>query len=204
MSDQFIDFYELMQISPNAEPNTITRVFRMLAARFHPDNAETGDMAIFLRLNDAYKVLSDADARAKYDEDWKQRRQQPIGVFTKKEFSSGFEGESNKRMGILTLLYNKRRTDPESPGVSVLELESTMAFPREHLVFTMWYLKDKQMIAQTETSDFEITGVGVDYVEQHLPQHQSLYKLLKASEEGAAQDAGPAPWPKDFDPSAGS
>ena len=32
----FVDYYELMQISPNAEIETIQRVYRMLAARYHP------------------------------------------------------------------------------------------------------------------------------------------------------------------------
>ncbi len=35
--EDFIDYYELLQISPNAEPQTIQRVYRMLAARYHPD-----------------------------------------------------------------------------------------------------------------------------------------------------------------------
>ncbi len=197
MSDQFIDYYELMQISPNAEHATITRVFRMLAARYHPDNSETGDMAMFLRLNEAYKVLADSDERTKYNERWEANHQQPIGVFGKKEFTVGIDGESNRRMGVLALLYNKRRTDPERPAVSVLELEQSMNFPREHLLFTIWYLKDKSFIIQNESSDFEITGAGVDFVEEHLPSHQVLYKLLKAAEEGTSRDTSPSPWPQD-------
>ena len=55
------DYYEVLQISPNAEPETIHRVFRMLAMRFHPDNPETGDSQRFLELNRAYEVLSDPD-----------------------------------------------------------------------------------------------------------------------------------------------
>ena len=34
---EFIDYYELLQISSNAEPETIQRVYHMLAARYHPD-----------------------------------------------------------------------------------------------------------------------------------------------------------------------
>jgi len=34
----FVDYYELMQISQNAELPTIQRVYRMQAARYHPDN----------------------------------------------------------------------------------------------------------------------------------------------------------------------
>ena len=33
-----IDYYEVLQISPNADPDTVHRVYRLLAQRFHPDN----------------------------------------------------------------------------------------------------------------------------------------------------------------------
>jgi len=41
------DFYERLQISASAEPETIHRVYRMLAQRFHPDNLESGDESRF-------------------------------------------------------------------------------------------------------------------------------------------------------------
>ena len=50
-SNQGADYYEVLQISPNAEPETVHRVFRLLAQRFHPDNAETGNEAQFRTLN---------------------------------------------------------------------------------------------------------------------------------------------------------
>ena len=53
----FIDYYELMQISPNAERETIQRVYHMLARRYHPDQPNTADMERFLLLNEAYEVL---------------------------------------------------------------------------------------------------------------------------------------------------
>ena len=37
-----VDFYEVLQISPNADPDTVQRVFRLLAQLFHPDNTEQG------------------------------------------------------------------------------------------------------------------------------------------------------------------
>jgi curved DNA-binding protein CbpA len=33
-----VDYYEFLQISPNADADTIHRVYRFLAARLHPDN----------------------------------------------------------------------------------------------------------------------------------------------------------------------
>ena len=40
-----VDYYETLQISKNADQETVQRVFRLLAQRFHPDNLETGDEA---------------------------------------------------------------------------------------------------------------------------------------------------------------
>jgi DnaJ-class molecular chaperone len=68
MQDEpFIDYYQLMQISPAAEAETIQRVFRLLANRYHPDNPHTGDAGRFTRLTRAYETLSKRETRAAYD-----------------------------------------------------------------------------------------------------------------------------------------
>ena len=40
------EYYELLQISPNAEAETVHRVYRLLAARYHPDNPHTGNWVV--------------------------------------------------------------------------------------------------------------------------------------------------------------
>jgi curved DNA-binding protein len=190
VQDSFVDYYELMQISPNAEAETIQRVYRMLAARYHPDNPETADTERFLLLNQAYKVLTDPEARADYEATHAIRHLEPLNIFNLKEFAIGIDGESNRRMGILCLLYNRRRANTDDPGISLLELETLMSIPREHLVFTLWYLKEKGHLRQGEESDFQITAAGADYVEQNLPTNRILYHLLKAAETGTARTAG--------------
>jgi curved DNA-binding protein CbpA len=191
--DTFVDYYELMQISPNAELETVQRVYRMLAARYHPDNANTGDMERFLKLNQAYQVLSDPPTRAEYDADYRAHHLEPIEVFSLRDFAMGIDGESNRRMGLLCLLYNQRRTNAEQPGLSLLEFEKLMSSPREHLVFTIWYLKDKGYLKQTEDSSYAITSAGVDYVETGLPKNRVLYKLIKESEDGTVRSAARTP-----------
>lgn len=62
-----LDCYEILQLSPNADGETISRVYRLLAARYHPDNRETGNSEKFLRLSEAYQILSDPAKRARYD-----------------------------------------------------------------------------------------------------------------------------------------
>src|SRR5881397_4022481 len=62
-----VDYYEVLQISSNAEPETIHRVYRLLAQRFHPDNKETGSESRFRLITEAYQILSDPEQRARYD-----------------------------------------------------------------------------------------------------------------------------------------
>lgn len=176
----FIDYYELLQISPNAQSETINRVYRMLAQRFHPDNPETGDTDRFLRLQAAYAVLSNPDKKQEYDEDRRRYYDRPMEVFGMKEFTDGIEGESNRRMGVLCLLYNKRRTSPEESGMSILHMETLMAFPREHLLFTLWYLRQKGYVEFNMNSEYEITATGIDLVESKFPKNAVLQKLIAA------------------------
>jgi hypothetical protein len=194
-AEVFVDYYELLQISPNAEPDTIHRVFRIMAARCHPDNKETGNSEKFLLLTKGYAVLSDPARRQAYDERHRDRRAQPLPVFGLKEFAEGLEGEVNRRLGILSLLYNRRRTNPEVPGISVLELEAVMSFPREHLEFAIWFLHEKQYIRVGDHSDYVLTAAGVEYLEAEVPAHGVLTKLLHAPQsptpaEGGEQDPG--------------
>jgi hypothetical protein len=185
-SESFVDYYELLQISTNAEPDTIHRVFRIMAARYHPDNKETGNNDRFLLLTKAYAVLSDPARRASYDERHRDRRAQPLPVFGLKEFAEGLEGEVNRRLGILSLLYTRRRTNPEIPGISLLELETVMSFPREHLEFAIWFLREKQYIRPGDHSDYVISATGVEYLESEVPSNTLLSKLLHAPQAPAS------------------
>jgi hypothetical protein len=62
-----VDCYATMQLSPDADPGTISRAYRLLALRYHPDNIETGNNEMFLRISEAYQILSDPQKRASYD-----------------------------------------------------------------------------------------------------------------------------------------
>lgn len=184
-----VDFYEVLQLSPKADMETVHRVYRIMAARFHPDNPESGDQERFLLLTEAYRILGDAESRARYDALRGTERPRPLPLFQARAFVDEKEGEANRRLGILCLLYAQRRRNAEHPAVSLLELEEVMAIPREYLEFTLWYLKQKKYIEMTQGADFTLTATGVDFVEEHTPANVILRKLIT----GATWDTEPAP-----------
>ena len=195
------DYYEVLQISRKADIETIHRVFRIMAVRFHPDNPETGDVEVFLRMNRAYAVLSDPERRAEYNATLdKSRGDGPRPIFARRDFVTGVEAESNRRLGVLSILYTQRQTDPEHPAVSLLDLEREMGFPREYLSFTMWYLRAKELVSAADNSDYAITALGADFVELQAGGNEIMGKLLNP----AAQRVGPsAKRPKTRKESAG-
>ena len=71
-----IDYYEILQVSDSAEPETINRVYRIFAQRYHPDNQETGNETRFREITEAYHVLTNPEKRAQYDATNQKRRKE--------------------------------------------------------------------------------------------------------------------------------
>lgn len=172
------DYYEFLQISPNADIDTIHRVYRFLATRLHPDNP-TGDPEKFKVLQEAYEVLSDRSRRAEYDMKRKAHAAQPLSETV--DFMDSLEGETNRRLGLLAILYHRRRTNSAKPEVSLNEIEERMGFPRDYLDFTLWYVRQKGYVAKTDGAQFTLTADGVDFVEQHRVGMPSLNRMLLTS-----------------------
>ena len=63
------DYYEVLQVSRDADGNTIKKSYRKLAIQYHPDKNPDDSEAEerFKELGEAYDVLSDEQKRAAYD-----------------------------------------------------------------------------------------------------------------------------------------
>jgi curved DNA-binding protein CbpA len=60
--------YDELEIAPSASSKEIREAYRRLALKHHPDKSNLADStARFIRLAEAYEVLSKADKRAAYD-----------------------------------------------------------------------------------------------------------------------------------------
>lgn len=179
------DYYELLQISVTAEPETVQRVYRMLAQRYHPDNQQTGDQRRFRELVEAYEVLADPVRRAQYDVIYNEQRKTRFRPVSAPERANNpIEVEQTVRLTVLEVLYQRRRAEPGKSGIFILDLEQLTGQAREHLEFTIWYLTKKNFVAREDNSKLSITVDGVDYLETNYLNH-GLRKRLDAHHEAA-------------------
>jgi curved DNA-binding protein len=188
--EPFIDFYEILQISPQAEQETIERVYRLLAKRFHPDVNGSGESGKFDLITKAYRLLSDPEKRKEYDTnygrggdfDWKSSWQ--------KAPSNGAGSDQEVYQEILAILYTARRKDAQNPGVGIVQLEKILGCPEKHLEFHIWYLKEKGWIQRLENGAFAITVEGVDAViEKDLLAKKG--RLLPPAQKFSADSGNP-------------
>jgi hypothetical protein len=200
------DYYEVLQISPKAEQLVITKVYRLLAAYYHPDNKQTGNEERFKLVLRAYEILSDPAKRSVYNleffgQDSSQARstraphpspdrptpsaQAPVvSAFAERESHNGEDGGSERelRKALLRILYDVRRNTPGNPEVSLLVLSELLGCGIDSLEFSTWYLKEKGLIKVSESADFCITVAGVDHVEREMEARESGKQPLSLPE----------------------
>ena len=181
--DKAVDYYELLQVSTNAEQETINRTYRLLAQRYHPDNQVTGNDARFRELHQAFTVLNDPEQRARYDITYQQQRKErwrlvSAGIDSEDDFAI----EQVFRLTMLEALYTKRRADPGSPSLYSTELEQMLGRTRDHLEFTVWYLLQKKFITRDDQSRLVITADGVDHLEENYRVNLNRRRLPAATE----------------------
>jgi curved DNA-binding protein CbpA len=197
----FIDYYEILDVSPNADIETIERKFRSLALRYHPDNQASGDRHRFDLVLEAHSALRDAERRARYHRDhqhyfdarWPPAEDAGAGETAKPaegpgEAEGAAAGEApaddhgiardvDIQNRLLTLLYLRRRRNIREPGIGDAELERMSGCPPEHLEFHVWYMKEKGWIRRGDDGMLTITIDGVDRA-THIHQTEAAKKLI--------------------------
>jgi curved DNA-binding protein len=161
----FIDYYDLMQISPNADEDTIQHVFRHLAKRWHPDH-DKGDQEQFKLLVEAHRVLTNAERRAAYDLRYQRFWESKWNLAADASNGQSFVDDSEVREGLLSLYYVQRRSKMNDPGLGEMEVARLMRIPIHLIEFHIWYLKEKGWIQRLENGQFALTALGVDEVEK--------------------------------------
>src|SRR6185312_5214602 len=162
------DHYEILRIDPQAERETIERVYQAFATRYHPDNPLTGDAKTFQRITEAWEVLSDPTRRAEYN----AFRQSPEFAdrfrLRRREFFDGIEGEQLRRLAVLCHLY--RQAANKLPGLFGRDLEQLTGCTREEIGPALWYLREKKWARLGGFSEYTITAAGFDIVENEVTE----------------------------------
>lgn len=205
--ERFVDYYELLQVSRNADPETIERVFRLLAKRYHPDNTATGDSERFVALSQAHRVLSDPHERARYDARYESGKSSQWSLFFEAPLG-GVDQDQRIQQWILSVLYQVRRRSSSNPGVGIYELEGYLEMAEGQLDYHLWYLKEKGWLMRTDAGAWAITVDGIDWITErdHLFRKDKLLpeSSRSTSSHGPGQssadedDENPAPRPRSF------
>ncbi len=166
MTDQpFVDYYDLLQLSPNADDDTIHRVFRHLAKKCHPDSEDGGDAERFRRLVQAHATLTDPESRAGYDAQYQEFWNRKWRVASEATDGSAFAEDHDTREKLLSLLYVQRRRDMRSPGLGEYEMARLLRIPVELVEFHLWYLREKGWVQRIDNGQLAISANGVDSIE---------------------------------------
>ncbi|GAA5505150.1 chaperone protein DnaJ [Novipirellula caenicola] len=167
MGKEFVDYYEVLEVSPNASIATIERVFRFLAKQYHPDLAGNrdqsgGDRKHFSKLVTAFETLRDPQQRAAYDREYQQVNQERAELV---DAANAATDDCIERYKLLSLLYAQRRRDFKKPGIGLGTLETMVPYSEQTVAFHLWYFREKGWIGREESGQLSITAAGVDQIE---------------------------------------
>lgn len=174
----FIDYYEVLEISPNANSETVERMFRYLARHYHPDNLATADRDRFDLILEAHNVLRDPVKRVQYDLEYHRRLGARTELVEEVGGGGGVDRDQDIQHKVLAMLYAKRRRDGHDPGIGNAELGRLLACPSEILDFNLWYLREKRWLRPNQNGTLEITVEGVDRMNAHSHTDAAARKLL--------------------------
>lgn len=175
---KYQNHYAVLGVEPSADSDTIWRAYQKLEAHYSPRNGETRDQSKHAAVTLAYEVLSDPEARKTFDATLPRTATQSDPEFGGAEFFNSLKMEHAHRMAVLCVLYDRRRQTPDRPSLPMRLLEQMMAFPGEPLLFSLWYLKQRDLVLMDDQSSLQITAAGMDYLEQNPPSPEVVLNLL--------------------------
>lgn len=184
----FVDYYGILQVSPNCDAKLLESAYHHLAKRYHPDHTTTSDVAKFGQVIEAYGILRDPEKRAEYDLLHAQHCDAEYLNFPStsedgiEEASALDDADDHAR--ILMYLYRRRRENAQDAGVVGFYLQDMLQCSHEHFEFHKWYLKEKGYIVLTEQGTLAITIQGIDHV-------ISLSRISKAEKLLISQSSTP-------------
>ncbi|WP_176593804.1 J domain-containing protein [Sphingobium sp. EM0848] len=160
----FVDYYSILQVSPNCDARALEAAYRLLAKMYHPDHAETANVTKFNEVIVAYKALRRPDKRAEYDLLYTEKTGFRFSANDELDGEKTAYDDADAHSKILLFLYKRRRENAQDAGVGRYFVQKMLNCSDEHFEFHIWYLKAKKLIETTEQGTLAITIEGVDHV----------------------------------------
>ena len=183
LAGKFQDHYDVLGVDPKSDSETIQQAYSTLAQKFHPNNAPTGNKEKFDAVNLAYETLADPLLRREFDKVKGVGQDEGSPTFSGVEFFDALGREASLRATLLCILYDRRRTNPLRPSLSMRQIENMLDWTSEELVFTLWYLKQRNMVRSDDKSSLQITVEGMDFLETNRPSPEAIMPFLKGHGE---------------------
>lgn len=145
--------YEVLGLSMHATPEAVRRRYRELVRQYHPDvNPSPEAKERFLRIQEAYQVLSDPERRRHYDALLRLQRGEPPTACYGQPSTSPPPQSSPSAQG--------SRSQPNSPTDEVRRVivEAERAFLRGRLQDAIYWAKQATRLAPRHPKGYEILG----------------------------------------------
>jgi hypothetical protein len=191
----FVDFYEFLMISPQADRAMVEWAVRLMLARYGKKNDQQGDEEKYGLVKEAYRILADPKRRAAYDKDREAHRPSPEavagGLSTMPEREDGalpnpdsihvrltatiddVRLQKRIRQGIMASLYDVMITRPRNPELGRADIARAIGVSIDQMEFAIWYLREQNLLRTTPQGLYAMSTKGVDWVENGGVDHLS-------------------------------
>jgi curved DNA-binding protein CbpA len=179
LAGKFIDHYVILGVDPGADNETIQTAYIKLQEKYSIGTPEADEK--LAALHTAFETLSDPYLRKEFDAIKGVSSNSGKPMFTGLSFFDMLGQEVGLRGALLSVLYDRRRSKPFTPALSMRQLESILDASIEAMNFALWYLKQRGFVGSDDKSSLLITVAGMDFLEHNRPNPEEVMPFIRPS-----------------------
>jgi curved DNA-binding protein CbpA len=179
LAGKFVDHYVILGVDPGADNETIQTAYVKLQEKYSTGTPEANEK--LEAVHAAFETLSDPYLRKEFDAIKGVSTNSGKPMFTGLSFFNMLGQEVGLRGALLSVLYDRRRSKPFTPALSMRQLESILDASVEAMNFALWYLKQRGFVGSDDKSSLLITVAGMDFLEHNRPNPEEVMPFIRPS-----------------------